>query len=104
MWKESVPAGRGKLFHQGVDFACGDGHDDPLDGAYLLLGNLLSPGHAKVVLDSWLALSGHGGRQPDHRSRPRIEVFRVADGIVEVTVGFMLFWGQHLLIFPVCLS
>jgi hypothetical protein len=49
-------------------------------------------GHAKVVLDSWLALSGHGGGQSDYRRGAGIEVLFVADGVVEVAISFMLFW------------
>jgi hypothetical protein len=59
----------------------------------------LCPGHAKVVLDSWLALPGHGCRQPDHRRGAGIELLLVAGGIIKVAVGFMLFGWQHLLSF-----
>lgn len=91
----SVPVGRAELFHQCVDFAGRDRHDDPLDGADLLFGNLLFPGHAKVVLDSWLALPGYGRGQTDHRHRAGIESFRLTDGIVKIAVGFMLFGRKH---------
>jgi hypothetical protein len=92
---ESVPVGRGKLFHQGVDLAGGDCHDNPLNGADFFFCNVLLPGHAKVVLDSWLALSGHGSGQPNHRSGSSIKVLVVTDGVVEITVSFMLFLIQH---------
>ena len=91
-----VSPGKGReLAHQGVDLAGRDRHDDPLDGADLSGCNFLLPGHAKVVLDSWLALPGHGRGQSDHRRGAGIEVLRVTDGIVEVAVGFVLFEVQH---------
>lgn len=95
MWEGSVPAGRVELFHQRVDLAGGNRHDNSLDGADLFFGYLLFPGHAKVVLDSWLALPGHGSGQPDHGRSTAIEVFGVAHRVVEIAVGFMLFGGKH---------
>jgi hypothetical protein len=52
-------------------------------------------GHAKVVFDSWLTFPGHGRSQSDHCRSAGIEMLLVADDIVEITVGFMLFGWQH---------
>jgi hypothetical protein len=51
------------------------------------------------VLDSWLALSGHGGSQTDHCRGASIEMLLIADSAVEVAVGFMLFGWKHNLNF-----
>ena len=97
---ESAPVGRGKLAHKGVYFAGGNRHDKPLDGANLFVCDLLLLGHAKVVLDSWLALPGYRRSQSDHRRGAGIEMLLVADGIVEIAVGFMLFgWKHQLMLF-----
>jgi len=93
---ESVLRRGGELAHQGVDLAGRDRHDDPLDGADFPVCDFLCPGHAKVVRDSWLALPGHGRCQPDHCRGTGIEVFCVADGIVEIAVSFVLFGVEHL--------
>ena len=90
MWKESVPVGRRKLFHQRIDFACGDRHDDPLDGADFCFGYLLFPGDAKVVFDSRLTLPGDRCRQSNDRRGAGVELIIVTNGVVEVAVGFML--------------
>jgi len=86
---------RGGVAHHDVDLAGGNSHDDPLDGADFFVCNLLFPGHAKVVFDSWLAFPGHGGSQPYHRCGARIELLFVANRVVEIAVGFMLFGWQH---------
>lgn len=91
--------GRGSSFaHHDIDFAGGNRHDDALDGTDLLFCNLLFPGYAKVVIDSWPTFSSHGGSQADHRRFAAVEILFVANGIVEVAVSFMLFGGQHRLI------
>jgi hypothetical protein len=92
----------GEIAHHNVDLAGGNSHDDPLDGADFFVCNLLFPGHAKVMLDSWLTLPGHGGSQPYHRCRTGIDVLFVANSVVEVTVGFMLFGGQHYFVHASC--
>ncbi len=84
--------------HQGIDLAGGNRHDDPLDGADFFVRDVLFPGHAKVVLDSWLTFPGQGRSQSDHCRGAGIEMFLVADDIVEIAVGFMLFGRQHRLI------
>lgn len=95
----SAPVGLVEFFHQRIDLAGGDRHDDPLDGADFFFADLLLPGYAKVVLDSWSALPGHGGRQPDHRRSARVELPAVADGVVEVAVSIVLVCRQHELPF-----
>jgi hypothetical protein len=47
------------------------------------------------MLDSWLAFPGYGRSQPDHHRGAGVEMLPVADGIVEVAVGFVLFRWQH---------
>jgi hypothetical protein len=91
----SVLGRRGGVAHQDVDLAGGNSHDDPLDGADLFVCNLLFPGHAKVVFDSWLAFPGHGGSQPYHSCGASIEMLLVANRVVEIAVGFVLFMWQH---------
>jgi len=81
----------GEVPHHDVDLAGSNSHDDPLDGADFFVCNLLLPGHAKVVFDSWLAFPGHGSSQAYHRCGARIEMLFVAHSVVEVAVGFMLF-------------
>ena len=71
--EKSVP-GRREFFHQGIDFARGDSHDDALDGSDLLFGDFLFPGHAKVVLDSWPALPGHCRRKANHRNGTSLQL------------------------------
>ena len=87
----SVFGRRGDVAHHDVDLACGNSHDNPLDGAYFFVCNLLFPGHAKVVFDSWLAFPGHGGSQAYHCCGAGIEMFFVTNRVVEIAVGFVLF-------------
>ncbi len=87
--------GRGDLAHQGIDLASGNRHNDSLNSANLFVRNVLCLGHAKVVFDSWLTFPGHGRSQSDHCRSAGIEMLLVADDIVEITVGFMLFGWQH---------
>jgi hypothetical protein len=81
----------GDVAHHDIDLACGNSHDNPLDGADFFVCNLLFPGHAKVVFDSWLAFPGHGGSQAYHRCGTGIELFLVAHSVVEGAISFMLF-------------
>jgi hypothetical protein len=83
------------LAHHCVDLAGGNSHDDPLDGTDFFVRNVLFLGHAKVMLDSWLAFPGHRRSQADHGRGSRIEPIVTAHGIVEVAIGFMLFRWQH---------
>ena len=57
----------------------------------------MSPGHAKVVIDSRPTLPGHGGRQSDHRRNAVVEILPVAYEIIKFAVGLMLFGRQHWL-------
>ena len=92
--------GGGEFAHQGIDLAGGDRHNNSLDGADFFVRDVLFLGHAKVVLDSWLALPGYRRSQSDHRRGAGIEMLLVADGIVEIAVGFMLFgWKHQLMLF-----
>jgi hypothetical protein len=93
----SVLGGGGGFAHQGIDLASGNRHNNSLDGAYFFVRDVLFPGHAKVVRDSWLALPGYCRSQSDHRRGAGIEMLFVADDIVEIAVGFMLFGWQHQL-------
>ena len=95
----SVLRSGGEFAHQGIDLASRNRHNNSLDGADFFVRDVLCPGHAKVVLDSWLALPGYCRSQSDHRRGAGIEMFLVADGIVEIAVGFMLFGWQHNLNF-----
>jgi hypothetical protein len=81
--------------HHGVDLAGGYGHDDPLDGADFFVRDVLFPGHAKVMFDSWLAFPGHRRGQADHGSGSRVEAIITANGIVKVAIGFVLVRWQH---------
>jgi hypothetical protein len=92
----SVSGGRDGFAHQDVDFAGGHGHDNPLDGADFFDRDVLNPGHAKVVLDSWLAFPGHSRSQPDHCRRAGIEVLLVADDIIKMAISLVLFLREHL--------
>ena len=91
--------GRVEFAHQSIDLASGNCHDNSLNGSDFFVRDVLFPGHAKVVLDSWLALPGYCRGQSDHRCGAGIKIFLVADGIVEIAVGFMLFVWQHNLNF-----
>jgi hypothetical protein len=86
---------RERFAHHGVDLAGGNGHDDPLDGANFFVRDVVFPGHAKVMLDSWLAFPGHRRGQTDHDRGPCVELPGIANGIVEVAIGFMLLGWQH---------
>ena len=87
--------GGGEFAHQGIDLAGRDRHNNSLDGADFFVRDVLFLGHAKVVHDSWLALPGNCRSQSDHCRGTGIEMFLVADGIVEIAVGFMWFGWQH---------
>ncbi len=95
---------RGKFAHQGIDLASGNGHNDSLNGADFFVRDVLCLGHAKVVLDSWLAFPGYRSGQPDHCCGTGIKVLFVADDIVEIAEGFMLFGWQHQLVWSSCVS
>jgi hypothetical protein len=81
--------------HDCVYFAGRNGHDDALNRADLFVCDVLFPGHAKVMIDSWLALSGHGCRESDHCRCALIQVVAVTDRIIKSTVNFVLFVVQH---------
>ncbi len=85
----------GEFAHQGIDLAGRDCHNNSLDGADFFVRDILCLGHAKVVLDSWLALPGYCRSESDHRRSAGVEVFLVADSIIEIAVGFMWFGWQH---------
>ena len=91
----SVLGGGGEFAHQGIDFAGGNRHNNSLDGTDFFVRDFLCLGHAKVVFDSWLTFPGHGRSQSDHCRGTGIEMLLVADDIVEVAVGCVLFWWKH---------
>ncbi len=92
---KSAPRGGREVFHQRVDFAGGNSHDNALNRADLLFCDFLFPGNAKVVFDSWLTLSGHCRCQPDNCCRAGVEMFCVSNSVIEITVCFVLFRIQH---------
>jgi hypothetical protein len=92
---KSVPGRGRKLFHQGIDFACRYRHDDTLNGPDFFVCDLLFPGNAKVVFDSWLTLSGYGRSQTDNCCRTGVKMFVLTNGIVEIAVCRMLIAVQH---------
>jgi len=94
--------GGGEFAHQGIDLAGGNRHNNSLDGADFFVRDILCPGHAKVVHDSWLALPGYCRSQSDHCRGAGIELLFVANSIVEIAVGFMLFGWQHQLMLFSC--
>jgi len=72
-----------------------DCHHDRLHGADLLIADAFFPGHAKIVLHSWIARGRHRGCKVNHQCGLLIQDVVIPGGLVELTKRLVLFFGKH---------